>query len=55
MAGSATSYIDTNVVAGIGYEYSITCTGAVATGNSYVYAGNKASGSGLPGKNNFDG
>src|SRR5204863_4417638 len=41
IAGSATSYIDTNVVAGIGHEYSITCTGAVVAGNSYVYAGIK--------------
>ena len=41
LPGNAISYTDTNVVIGTGYEYSVTCTGPVVDGNSYVYAGIK--------------
>ncbi len=41
LPGNSTSYSDTNVVVGTGYEYSITRAGSPANGVSYVYAGIK--------------
>src|SRR5689334_18247319 len=36
LPGNAVSYTDTNVVISTGYEYAITCTGAIVDGTSYV-------------------
>src|SRR3954470_23381049 len=41
LPGNSISYTDTNVAVGTGYEYAITCTGAIVDGISYVYAGIK--------------
>src|SRR5258706_2123884 len=41
LAPASTSFTDTNVVVGTGYEYRVSRTGAPADGESYVYAGIK--------------
>src|SRR5882724_4269736 len=39
LPGSATNYVDRNIVAGVGYEYQVTKTTPQYNGYGYVYAG----------------
>ena len=41
LTGTSTSFTDTNVVVGTGYDYRVVRTGTPANGISYVYAGIK--------------